>query len=202
MLDAFAHHVGRCWKRKKCWMKFLNWIKNIIQHSNVGMMLDVCCIRLPTTSNISIQHVLFEHESNVAFSNSCFECVFIAVVNYYKGDNKFSDNNEYSDSEQIPVKKVKVTKWKTKLHKWSELRRGREMVRSLRRASHFLVLPCLRGTSSSCPISSKTKCTSKHLRPLSITAQTKRLEMNERVNVGSNMLDNGVAIRPTCWTMV
>ena len=45
-----------CWtmlddvgKEKKCWMKFLNWIKNIIQHSNVGIMLDVCCIRLSTT---------------------------------------------------------------------------------------------------------------------------------------------------------
>ena len=158
MLDAFAHHVGRCWKRKKCWMKFLNWIKNIIQHSNVRIMLDVRCIRLLTTSNISIQHFLFEHESNVAFSNSCFECVFIA----------FGDNNEYSDSEQIPVKKAKVTKWKTKLHKWSELRRGREIVRSLRRASHFLVLPCLCGTSSSSPISSKTKCTSKHLQKLNV----------------------------------
>ena len=158
----------------------------------------VVYVCLPTTSNISIQHFLFEHESNVAFSNSCFECVFIAVVNYYKENNKFSDNNEYSDSEKIPVKKAKVTKWKTKLHKWSEFR-GREIIRSLRRASHFLVLQCLRGTSSSSPISSKTKCTSKHLRPLSITAQTKRLEMIERVNVGSTMLDNGVAIRPTCW---
>ena len=51
-LPTMLDNVGRCWKRKKCWMKFLNWIKNIIQHSNVGILLDVCCIRLPTTSNI------------------------------------------------------------------------------------------------------------------------------------------------------
>ena len=36
-------------------------------------------------------------------------------------DNLRDNNNEYSDSEQIiPVKKARVTKSKTKLHKWSE----------------------------------------------------------------------------------